>query len=165
MLLGQGDGTFQAPLTSPAGLGPAYMAVGDFNGDGVADVAVTSGANAVSVLQGNGDGTFQAPLMFAAGFGAVAIAVSDFNDDGTPDLAVADWGLNNVSVLINNTPWPCHRHGRHCRGHRDLTWFRGPLTPWAPGVLDGREDTPTLPTGVSASDGPPGARGSEAGGT
>ena len=39
--------------------------VGDFNGDGIPDLAVEAGG--VSILLGNGDGTFQAPVAYAAG--------------------------------------------------------------------------------------------------
>src|SRR6266704_6604590 len=69
VLLGNGDGTFQAPLTFTAGGRPASVAVGDFNGDGKPDLAVAnqgiSPPGNVSVLLGNGDGTFQAPLTVA----------------------------------------------------------------------------------------------------
>ena len=39
-----------------------------------------------------------------AGIHPLSVAVGDFNGDGTSDLAVANYGSNNVSVLINNTP-------------------------------------------------------------
>ena len=38
------------------------MAVGDFNGDGFHDLAMTN--DGVSVLLGNGDGTFRGPPQF-----------------------------------------------------------------------------------------------------
>src|SRR5262249_8701545 len=62
VLLGRGDGTFQDPLASvsPVGRLLAYSVTGDFNGDGIPDVA-TDGflSNDVSVLLGRGDGTFE----------------------------------------------------------------------------------------------------------
>src|SRR5207302_249957 len=53
VLLGNGDGTFQAAAFFAAGLNPQYVAVGDFNGDGKPDLAVANtGSNTVSVLLG-----------------------------------------------------------------------------------------------------------------
>ena len=79
--------------------------MGDFNGDGVQDLAVANQlANNVSILLGNGDGTFQAARNFGAGNSLQSVAVGDFNGDGMQDLAVANPGSNNVWLLINNTP-------------------------------------------------------------
>jgi FG-GAP-like repeat len=51
VLLGNGDGTFQAPRNFDTGIGPLSVVVGDFNGDGVRDLAVASAnSNNVSVL-------------------------------------------------------------------------------------------------------------------
>src|SRR5881409_3587521 len=112
VLLGNGDGTFQAAPTLVAGSRPESVAVGDINRDGVPDLAVAnSGSSDVSVLLGNGDGSFQAARAFAvAGTTAPAMAVADLNGDGRPDLAVANVGSlqtpgqipGNVSVLLGN---------------------------------------------------------------
>ena len=86
-----------------AGTYPTSVAVGDFNGDGKADLAVTNGsANTVSILLGKGDGTFQAAVNYGAGSNPVSVAVGDFNGDGKADLAVANYVSNNVSVLLGN---------------------------------------------------------------
>jgi len=51
VLLGNGDGTFQAALNFAVGSGPGSVAVGDFNGDGKLDVAVVNhDSGTVSVL-------------------------------------------------------------------------------------------------------------------
>jgi len=71
------------------------VAVGDFNGDHVLDLAVAARSeNVVSVLLGKGDGTFQLRVDYAAG-DPWAVAVADFNQDGKADLAVAG-GLATV---------------------------------------------------------------------
>src|SRR5712692_8235556 len=90
--LGNGDGTFQTSVNYRTGSGPGYggrsLVVGDFNGDGKADLAVAdAGARAVSVLLGNGDGTFQANVEYPTGLTTRGMAVGDFNGDGKPDLA------------------------------------------------------------------------------
>ena len=108
VLLGNGDGTFQAARTIDVGITPAFVAVRDVNGDGRPDLAVANfRSNDVSVLLGNGDGTFQAPRNFDTGTGPLSIAVGDVNSDGQADLAVANFdfnirGPNTVSVLLGN---------------------------------------------------------------
>ena len=82
---------------------PTSVALGDFNGDGIADLVVAnSGANNVSVLLGNGNGTYQDAVNYAAGTGPSSVAVGDLNGDGFADLVVANYGANNVSVLLGN---------------------------------------------------------------
>ena len=102
--LGDGNGSFAAASGSPIALGggsPASVAIGDFNGDGRADLAVTDSARGtVTVLLGNGDGTL-APVAgspFAAGATPDAIAVGDFNGDGRQDLATT--AANGVPVFL-----------------------------------------------------------------
>jgi hypothetical protein len=96
VLLGNGDGSFQAPVNYPIpSPGSATVVAGDFNGDGKLDLATLnsnlfSTSETVSVLLGNGDGTFQSPFNFPTnlvnyGFPLVA---GDFNGDGKTDLAV-----------------------------------------------------------------------------
>jgi hypothetical protein len=108
VLLGNGDGTFQSPVSYSAGTGSSFFVVtADFNEDGNLDLAVanqTGGNSAVAILLGNGDGTFQAPATYSTGAAsAVFLAVGDFNGDGAPDLAVADGGAQDaVSILLGN---------------------------------------------------------------
>lgn len=111
----------QRSLQFPAGAGPSQMAIGDFNGDGITDVAVTNtGVNTVSVMlgqgsMGKGDGTFSAPRQFAVGafqapnpVGDDAnlntfrrdILAADFNQDEILDLVITNWDSSDVSVLL-----------------------------------------------------------------
>ncbi len=95
--------SFLPPADFGAGQAPRSVAVGDFNGDGVADLAIADEANgSVSILLGNGDGSFQPAGSYATGTQAQSVAVGDFNGDGIPDLAVANWGNGTVSVLLGN---------------------------------------------------------------
>ena len=104
VLLGNGDGTFQAAVNYLVGAGPDCVAIGDFNGDAVADLAVTNSGNAsgVSILLGNGDGTFQAAANYAADTAPSSIAVADIDGDGKADLVVSHPQSNSVSVLLGD---------------------------------------------------------------
>jgi FG-GAP-like repeat len=82
---------------------PRQMSLTDLNGDGKADLIVTSaGNNSVSVQLGNGDGTFQAARNYATGSFPNSVVVSDVNHDGTPDLIIANSNSDSVSVLLGN---------------------------------------------------------------
>src|SRR4029077_7782732 len=90
VLAGNGDGTFRPPLNFKTGNQPKWVAVADFNEDGIADLIVAnSGSADVSILLGNGDGTFQPAVRYGAGPGVSALALGDFNGDGHLDAAVA----------------------------------------------------------------------------
>ena len=68
VLLGNGNGTFQAKQSFGTGNQPFSVAVGDFNGDGKSDLVTADYNNdTASVLLGNGDGTFQAKQSFGTG--------------------------------------------------------------------------------------------------
>ncbi len=99
VLLGNGTGGFTFAPSSPfaVGISPAAIALGDFNGDGILDLAI-AGSQTVTVLRGNGDGSFTSA--FGTNVGGSSITVGDFNGDGILDLALANQSGNNVIVLL-----------------------------------------------------------------
>ena len=95
VLMGDGDGTFQA--TAPAYYALTDFVSGDFTGDGRTDLAAVSQdldgidrAEPIQVLLGNGDGTFRPRRRLAWAYLSPSVGVSaDFTGDGRDDLAVA----------------------------------------------------------------------------
>jgi hypothetical protein len=102
--LGNGDGTFQPPITLPSPPKPQATAVTDFNRDGFDDVVIgapKSPLAGISLLLGKGNGTFIHEGNYATGtLVPTAMAVGDLNGDGYPDLVVLDGG-DAVEVLLN----------------------------------------------------------------
>jgi hypothetical protein len=101
VLIGAGDGTFEAPVSYFAGQAPLSIGLGDFNADGKADIA-SCGSSGIGMLLGNGDGTFQ-PVTFQnpgpspdAGPACPITITADFNNDGATDL------MFGVSLWLSN---------------------------------------------------------------
>ncbi len=110
ILLGNGDGTFAAQTTFPAGTNPVWIATGNFNPNGGTDTnldlaVANQGSNNISILLGNGDGTFTAGATLAAGSSPVSVVAANFHDTvagSTLDLAVANQGDNTISIFEGN---------------------------------------------------------------
>jgi hypothetical protein len=101
ILLGNGDGTFQPALSLGPLAGPDAIVAGDFNRDGIPDLAVTSaGDSTLTVFLGRGDGTFAPQPSLPTGATPTGVAAADFNGDGIPDLAVTNRDDNTVSIFL-----------------------------------------------------------------
>jgi hypothetical protein len=116
ILSNNGDGTFKSLGSFATGSGPysiaastqggaatsspedaQALAVGDFNRDGIPDIAVLNGgSNTIGILLGRSGGGFYNPQVISLGNDPADIVSGDFNRDGIPDLAV----LENGSVAI-----------------------------------------------------------------
>jgi len=133
ILLGKGDGTFQAPKTTalPAAIDQATLdlVIADFNLDQKTDLAVlvhdaNAGTSRIFLLAGNGDGTFQAPqqssdvLSTQVGSNVKYLVAADFNNDARPDLAAQV--SEGVEILL---------------GQGDGTFHAGPTVPTATGLV------------------------------
>ena len=99
ILLNNGDGSFGSATTTP-NVFPAGVVIGDLNGDGNADVAITN--QGVTILLGNGDGTLGTPAQYATTYGPFAIEIADVNVDGKADLVVSGNQSNAISVLLGD---------------------------------------------------------------
>jgi hypothetical protein len=86
-----------------SGAGPASVAVGDFNGDGMLDLAVVEASrNSVAILLGTVDGTLTPAAYYDTGNQPVAVAVGDFDGDGQQDLVVANQNCGSASYCGAN---------------------------------------------------------------
>lgn len=100
IFLGSGDGAFLPGNEYPVvGASPYSLAVGDFDGDAVPDLAVPAFSYGeyvpLLVLLGNGDGTFRQLEPMSGG--GISVVAADFNGDGKLDLAVGSVGYTSVS--------------------------------------------------------------------
>jgi hypothetical protein len=107
-LFGNGDGTFRAVtvFSSNPRHTSDYVAVGDMNGDGNADLVSAPNFNApgsgdVQVLLGNGNGTFQTARLYNGG-SSNSLALADVNGDGRLDVLTAKLYENSAGVLLGN---------------------------------------------------------------
>ena len=89
---------------------PTSVAIGDLDGDGKPDIAVTNSySNTVSVLKnktttgGFTSSSFAAAVDFTTGLGPTGVVIADIDGDGKPDLAVANFAAKTISILRNTT--------------------------------------------------------------
>jgi hypothetical protein len=111
ILLGNGDGTFTPKPDFDLGNSyPVAVTVGDWNGDGKQDLAVTiddyNTGMGIAVALGNGDGTFQAATLYPATANSSTdlpypseIRAADVNQDGNLDLVYVNSEFGTAGVL------------------------------------------------------------------
>jgi hypothetical protein len=104
VLLGDGTGTFSAPITTGA-LRPAGIVVGRFDLDSFPDLAISSlpyaaKVGSVHLLSGNGDGTFGPPVVDLGTSFHNALALGDFDGDGLQDVATSLRDEDAVSIRL-----------------------------------------------------------------
>jgi len=105
VFLGNGDGTFQAPVNYGTGTTNGCcsgLAVGDLNGDGKPDLAISAN-DGISILLNSGTGTFGAAAYYPSGVSGSAtgdgIAIGDLNGDKKPDVVVTDENFGAIVYL------------------------------------------------------------------
>ena len=107
ILLGDGTGHFTEVVDRvrpSVGDEPQTIVSGDFNGDGVADLATANRASDdVTVLFGESDGHFGSAITKSIGHSARGLAVGYFNDDDDLDLAATSRDPDIVSILLNDS--------------------------------------------------------------
>jgi len=108
LLLGNGDGTFQAAVSYLAGDEPSSVAIGDLDGDGHNDLAVANSySDDLSVLLGQGDGTFPATVHYPAGEEPRSVVVADLDDENNHP-AKHSWAVKQALMIPNQpcfAPW------------------------------------------------------------
>ena len=98
ILLGTASGPFGAPQRFPTGNNPHGTAVGDFNGDGKTDLAVSGGR--ASILLGDGAGSFGAPTHFNTAYSSYTVAAADFDGDGKTDLVFGHVFFDQITAVF-----------------------------------------------------------------
>ncbi|MGB8477950.1 MAG: FG-GAP-like repeat-containing protein [Acidobacteriaceae bacterium] len=104
VLLNNKNGTFASAATYTVGKQPYQVAIGDVNGDGYPDLAVTNyGANTVTILFGSSAGTFTVqPTTLATCANPYGVAIGDFEHNGFPSVAVTCYSAAQLEVFPNN---------------------------------------------------------------
>lgn len=110
LLLGNGDGTFQAPVAVANTADAVSVAVADLNGDGKPDFVVGNTDGTVGVFINAGGGAFDTPALYSVGtYSVSSVAIADMNGDRKLDVVASNYwnyGIqdpaNTVSVLLGN---------------------------------------------------------------
>ena len=104
VFLNNSAGGFGAPINIQVDpLSPNAVAIGDYNRDGNADLAIAQDgiANGINIRLGNGTGNFATGASILAERGSPSIASADYNGDGNLDVAICN-NVNELRVLNGN---------------------------------------------------------------
>ena len=132
VLLGNGDGTFQAKVDYGVTTHPSQVVVTDLDADGVLDLAVSGERDGrFSVLLGRGDGTFAEHTEYGGGHSPGGIFGGDLDGDGVGDVVLpgkADSAGGWVTVYAGELGFSSRidmpvRSGEILEG--DSLWFAG----------------------------------------
>jgi len=97
--------SFEARVNFATGFGPRCIAVGDLDGDGKPDLALSNEfSNSISTLRNTsttGNISFGTKIDFASGSTPFSVAMGDLNNDGKLDIVIANKDGNNISILKN----------------------------------------------------------------
>ncbi len=122
VLLGHGDGTFDAGRSIPVGRSPEAITVGDWNGDQKLDVAVAdSRLIGVIILAGRGDGSFDRVGLLKTNFAPYGLSSPDINHDGKPDLSIG--GIDGAMIYLGNGDNTFSYVADYYLDHTRSSWF------------------------------------------
>jgi len=108
ILIGRGDGMFDASPVLGRGYSVTSVITADFNGDGRSDLAFSYYLAGGGILLGNGDGTYGTEISLPLPGFVAFMAAADLNGDGKQDLVAASPVLSpfgtygSVTVLLGN---------------------------------------------------------------
>lgn len=100
--LARADGSFAPPVQIASVEGASILASGDFDRDGLVDIAaVATGSSSLVICFGHGDGTFDDAATITLPGKASGLTAGDFDHDGSTDLAVGDTQRRGVTLVLS----------------------------------------------------------------
>jgi hypothetical protein len=104
ILIGNGDGTFQAAKTYAATATAFGITVGDLDSDGDRDIVLTHafGGSSLEIMLNNGSAVFTRVAGYMVGGDPAPVTILDINNDSKPDLLVPQNADGTIAVLLGN---------------------------------------------------------------
>ncbi len=134
VLTARPNGTLRPAVSTPGAQAGGDSVTGDFNGDGIPDLVITTFFGDAVISLGNDAGSFGVPTVIP-GMAGQGVKAADFNGDGRLDLVASDPDLLGVQVLL---------------GNGDGTFTSGPNTPVVAITVD--EPQGIEPTSIAVAD-------------